>query len=224
MGFWRALSQHISSYSLGSWMVAFFTPGEERKAYIVSVTLIALSAKLAKVDGRVTRDEVAAFKKLVHFDDKDELFVRRLFDLTRQSSAGYEYYAKQAARILSDSPQRLRDILTGLMIIAGADGKFDESEHTFIAKVAEIFGLSKNEFCALAANYGDPHAYCPYAILGIEQGSRRVEIRHAYRALARQYHPDVLDAQGVSKELHDLAQARMAQINRAYQQLMSEGP
>jgi len=50
-----------------------------------------------------------------------------------------------------------------------------------------------------------------YAILGVERGASDDDIRHAYRKLARKYHPDV------SKEAD--AEQRMRDVNEAYQVL-----
>ncbi|VCU71202.1 Curved DNA-binding protein [Pigmentiphaga humi] len=50
-----------------------------------------------------------------------------------------------------------------------------------------------------------------YDILGVERGASEDDIRHAYRKLARKYHPDV------SKEAD--AETRMRDVNEAYQVL-----
>jgi curved DNA-binding protein CbpA len=53
----------------------------------------------------------------------------------------------------------------------------------------------------------------PYAILGVERGATDADIRAAYRALGAKYHPD----RHQGNPLEDLASARMAEINRAYE-------
>jgi curved DNA-binding protein CbpA len=53
----------------------------------------------------------------------------------------------------------------------------------------------------------------PYAILGIKPSATPIEIKHAYRLLARKYHPDVSDAVD--------AEERFKQINQAYKVLSS---
>ena len=49
-----------------------------------------------------------------------------------------------------------------------------------------------------------------YETLGIERNASEDEIRRAYRALAKKYHPDVYEGN------ERIAQARMQEINRAY--------
>lgn len=51
-----------------------------------------------------------------------------------------------------------------------------------------------------------------YELLGVKPGAGRIEIKRAYRRLARRYHPDV-------NQLPD-AHAKMQQINDAYQHLL----
>ncbi|MGH7376159.1 MAG: DnaJ domain-containing protein [Candidatus Methylomirabilales bacterium] len=57
----------------------------------------------------------------------------------------------------------------------------------------------------------------PYAVLGLEPGASREEVKVAYRRLVAQYHPDKVTHLG--KEFQDLAHRRLLQIQRAYQHL-----
>ena len=53
----------------------------------------------------------------------------------------------------------------------------------------------------------------PYEILGVPKNATDDEIKAAYRALARKYHPDNY----VDNPLADLAQEKMKAINEAYE-------
>lgn len=57
----------------------------------------------------------------------------------------------------------------------------------------------------------------PYQILGISHNANEEEVKTAYRELARKYHPD--NYQG--NPLADLANDKMKEINRAYDQVIS---
>ena len=52
----------------------------------------------------------------------------------------------------------------------------------------------------------------PYAILGIRPGATDDEVKSAYRALARKYHPDNYS----NNPLSELAEEKMQEINEAY--------
>ncbi len=57
----------------------------------------------------------------------------------------------------------------------------------------------------------------PYKVLGVDRNASEEEIKKAYRALAKRYHPD-RHADPVAKEL---AEEKMAEINRAYEMIES---
>jgi len=53
----------------------------------------------------------------------------------------------------------------------------------------------------------------PYAVLGVQRTATEAEIRAAYRELVAKYHPD----RHQGNPLEDLAAAKLAEINRAYE-------
>ncbi len=59
----------------------------------------------------------------------------------------------------------------------------------------------------------------PYSILGVSREATDDEIKEAYRALARKYHPDNYDD---DNPLKDLANEKMQQINAAYDTIQKE--
>ena len=58
----------------------------------------------------------------------------------------------------------------------------------------------------------------PYKVLGVTPQTSDDDVKRAYRELARKYHPDNY----VNNPLADLAEARMKEINEAYDTIMSE--
>lgn len=58
----------------------------------------------------------------------------------------------------------------------------------------------------------------PYKVLGVTRNSTDDEIKKAYRALARKYHPDNYQ----DSNLSDLAEEKMKEINEAYDQIQAE--
>jgi DnaJ like chaperone protein len=57
----------------------------------------------------------------------------------------------------------------------------------------------------------------PYLVLGLAPNAPPAEVRRVYRLLVTEHHPDRLIAKGVPEELIDVATAKMAAINLAYQ-------
>lgn len=58
----------------------------------------------------------------------------------------------------------------------------------------------------------------PYSVLGVSENASDDEIKKAYRALSRKYHPDA----NVNNPNKDLAEEKFKQIQTAYQQIMKE--
>lgn len=56
----------------------------------------------------------------------------------------------------------------------------------------------------------------PYAVLGVKASASDEEIKRAYRELAKKYHPDAY----ANNPLADLAEAKMKEINEAYDAIM----
>ncbi|MFQ5534772.1 MAG: TerB family tellurite resistance protein, partial [Sphingomonadales bacterium] len=96
--------------------------GEDMRQTAFTVAVIALGAKMAKADGRVTRDEVETFKKVFRIPPEEAGNVGRFFNQAKQEAHGYEPYARQIANMFRNAPAVLEDLLDALFLIAKADG------------------------------------------------------------------------------------------------------
>lgn len=187
-----------------------------------TMAVIALGAKMAKADGRVTDDEVSAFSRIFRVPPSEEANMRRVFDLARQDTAGFEAYATQIARMFREKPSVLEDILDGLFEIAKADGVLHPGELIFLERVADIFGFAPGEFRRIRASHFGPDAEDPYMILGVDHAASDEEIKRTYRLLVRENHPDSLIARGVPQEFLRLANDKLAAINGAYERIQRQ--
>ncbi len=195
-------------------------PPEESVAFTIGI--VALSAKMAKADGLVTDIEFQAFRKVVRIAPEEEANVRRIFDLARGSTAGFEAYARQLAQILKSKPGALEDLLDGLFFIAAADRAIHEAEIQFLRVVADIFGISESAFNRLCAAYGGPCEPDPYALLLIDPDATDEAVRKAYLYQVREHHPDTLIARGVPEEFVDVATEKLKRVNWAWAQIQKE--
>ena len=196
------------------------TADDRQTAFTIAV--IVLSAKMAKADGHVTRDEVDAFKQAFHIPPEEMAGVSRLFDEARQDARGFEPYAEQVARMFAGEPAVLEELLGGLFHIARADGVFHPAEIDFLRNVAAIFGFSPHAFERIRAAHMGPDEADAYEVLGLSRNATDNEIKQTYRKLIRQYHPDSLMSQGLPQEFIDLATEKMATINAAYDHIEKE--
>lgn len=224
MTIWERISDALAALRAGESLSVVFeklrTPPERSVAFTIAV--VALSAKMAKADGLVTRNEVAAFREVFYIPKEEEENTARLFNLARQDVAGFEDYARRVARMFDTADGTLCDLMEGLFYIAVADGSYHPSEDDFLARVARIFGLPDREFRALRARFVPDAEPNPYDVLGVEHGDDLESIRKAWRQLVRDSHPDRMMARGVPEEAIKLAERRLIAVNKAWDAI-SEG-
>ena len=188
--------------------VALFTP-QHQLAFAVGV--IALSAKMAKADGLITRDEVAAFKQVFDVPKGEMRSVSRIFNAAKQDVAGYETYAGQLAALLGGNRRLLEDVLERLFHIALANGEFHPNEEQFLAHVASLFGFTDAEFGTIKARHASPGEQDPHEVLGVAPEIEDDALEIHYRALLADYQPDEMIARGVPPEF-----AAVGEENRRY--------
>ena len=188
-------------------------PGED-PAFSTAVT--ALGAKLAKADGRAGVDEYATFAEVFQPDAGSEADVRRLYDLARQTTLGFESYARRLARRYRNCPQLLEDVLDGLFHIAAADGAITFDELDYLEQVSDLLGLSPLTFRRLKATHLGLAADDPYAVLGVAPDAPDAEVRAAWRVALSDAHPDRVLGRGLPMEYVEVAHAKAAAINAAF--------
>ena len=195
-------------------------PGLRQIGFTIGV--IALGAKMAKVDGDVSEVEVAAFREFFDVPPGEEENVQGFFDLAKRDAAGFETYARQVAALFPDAPEILENVIEGLFGIARADGEVDAAEADYLAEVARIFGLASSRFeRAKAAALGVMECE-PCVVLGIDPLATDEQIREAWLRQVRANHPDRLMAQGLPEEAIAMANRKLALINDAYDRLRRE--
>lgn len=200
--------------------VADEDPEDNTKSIGFTIAVIALGAKLAKADGEVSRDEVAAFREFFHVPPDQEANVQRFFDQAKRDVAGFEVYARQVARLFKTEPAVLEKLLGGLFNIAKASG-IVPAELAYLRRVAEIFGFDDAAFerirrSHLGAALIDED---PYAVLGQRSSASDDELKTAYRRLMHENHPDLLIGAGMPQEAIQLATQKAAAITAAWQKV-----
>lgn len=209
-----ALGALAAGEGLGAFFDRLSSPPEKSVAFTIAV--IALGAKMAKADGEVTRDEVAAFREVFHIAPEDEAAAARVFNLARQDVAGYRAYATKIAAMFGAGSETLCDVMEGLFHIAVADGTYHPTEDAFLGEVAVIFGLPEARFRSLRSRFVTAPACDAYDVLGVSPDMPTDEIRIVWKQLVRDTHPDAMVARGLPDEAVHLAAKRMADINRAW--------
>jgi DnaJ like chaperone protein len=223
MSIWTRILDALHALRQGEGLSAILdhlrAPPERSVAFTIAV--IALGAKLAKADGQVTRGEVSAFRRVFVIPPEEEGNAARVFNLARQDVAGFDLYASKIAAMFPARDPVLMDVMEGLFEIAVADDDFDPREEAFLQEVAQIFGLTDACFTCLCARFVRNGAPDPYEVLSIPHDAPLDMARAAWKQAVRETHPDRLAARGVPPEAVKLAEHRLRDINRAWEEIQN---
>lgn len=221
MSIWERIADALAALASGEGLSEVFerlrAAPETTVAFAIAV--IALGAKMAKADGQVTRNEVAAFREVFYIPPEEEANAARVFDLAREDVAGFDGYARQIARMFGERKAPLIDLVEGLFHVAIADGDLHPAENAFLQTVAEIFGIPDREFRRIRAQFSPDHHPDPHDVLGVEPDTPMTDIRKRWQSLVRETHPDSLRARGLPDEAIRLAEKRLIVINEAWEEL-----
>lgn len=197
-------------------------PAPPHSTVAFTIAIVALGAKMAKADGRVTAEEVAAFKQVFEIAPEDMASIARVFDLARQDTAGFQAYADKIARLFGGNKLLLQDILEALFHVATADDVLHPAEDQFLAEVARQFGFTDSEYAYVRAHFAVGDDDDPYRILSLTPAASGDEVRAQYRRLVSENHPDRYVARGLPPETIEIANRKLAAINAAYEAIARE--
>ena len=186
-----------------------------------TIGVIVLSAKMAKADGKVTEDEIRAFKEKINVPDSEIKNVAKLWDQAKKTTEGFEIYAKQIADLLEKNSSVLEELLKLLIIIALADGKITIPEIKYLKEVGNIFGFSEEDFERIYSSKSGVSSD-PYQILGISRDASIDEIKQKWKQLAINHHPDRLISQGIPEDLIHKSTSRLKEINNAWDTIQNK--
>ena len=196
-----------------------------RRDQLFAICVVVLSAKLAKCDGLVKREEIDAFRRQFRIPPEAVRDIGRLFDQARDSADGFEPYAVQLGEAFADNLGMLEDVLAALFVIARSDGAVNNRELDFLSRTHRGFRLEQAAWDrARGAMPRQPPSDEPdaYMVLGVARSSTAVEIRATWRRLMRENHPDSLAARGVPAEFIARANEKVARINAAWDRIKRE--
>ena len=186
---------------------------------VFAIALIILTAKLAKADGYVSKEELIAIKDKLKIPEHEMDQVGKIFNKAKEDSLGYEPYAQQIAQIYKNNRAVLDEVINILFYIAEADGKVSESEITMIRNIAIIFGINQSQFDGIRESRKGSDKLNPYIVLGCSSNDNFATIRKKYLQLSKEHHPDALMSKGIPQEVIEESKKKMRAINSAFDQI-----
>ena len=209
---------------------------DSRRSMIFCASVAAMLAKIAKADGRVSRDEIAgvemAFERL-GFSPEARAYAINVFRKAKDDSRPIRVYAAEFAQVV-DSVE-VRELLYEILWdVACADGRVGQAELAMLREVPRALRIRQGWFDFFVSSrlrggpYGgagapprDPLAEA-YGILGASASDSSDELKRKYRELAKKNHPDALRAQGLPEAMVSKATERMSRINDAWAAIRKE--
>ena len=221
MSFWRKIAG-LAVRGIDEAECELCPPGPPGADPAFSTAVTALGAKLAKADGLAQSQEYAAFSTIFQADDGSEGAVRRLYQLARQTTRGFEGYARRLRKRYGGCPELLEDVLDGLFHIASSDGVVTGDELAYLERVGELFGLSPLTVRRLKATHLGAGDDDPYVILDVPADAPDDVVRSAWRSRLSEAHPDRMRARGLPAAFIEVAEAKASAINAAFSQIQRE--
>ncbi len=194
------------------------TPAHESLAF--TNALVALSAKLAAVDGTPNKAEYQAFEALFG-GQQDAGYMRSLFVKYQSDRSSALQFARQVASMTAGDGALHQELLQRLVRIATADAALNAGEMEYLRAVADALGIERETFRSILGGHMVA-ATSPYAVLGISSAANDNEIRARYMAQVQKLHPDRYLAAGASAETVALLSEQLAALNAAYHDIRAK--
>src|SRR3990167_403720 len=228
----RSFSQNQHTYTRNQF--AGFKLNKDALAHSELGLFVALSAKVAKADGRV--DELEAELVSNMFTDISALFpdpeatkklLKEIFDEEKNAPHNLDLVAQALYKTLEKDVHKRQKMVEFLVNLTYIDGTLSQSEEDMLHRIAYHLGFSERDLKAMMERFGSYHRNSvkessidqAYALLGVTAEATNDEVKKAYRALVREYHPDIIKSQGASDEYLKEATEKVQDINAAYEMI-----
>ena len=221
--FGHAFDKSDEKYLEGS-AVPGVSTGEQAQ-FMFFVAAFSMLAKLAKADGRVSKEEIDSIEKFMlydlNLDPQSRQVAMNIFRTAIQSPETFESFALQFYGQFSGQPQML-DLMVDIMLrVSFADGVMSPGEEKLIFTAVRIFNFSDEHYRQIRSRYiKDVDKY--YAILGCSPGDPDDRIKRQYRKRVAEYHPDKIASKGLPEEFTKFANQKFGEIQDAYENIKKE--
>ena len=185
--------------------------------YDIPTMLMALSAAVMKADGKVLKIELDYVKQFFSQQFGNQFNSRHLQVLKQFLDSERIPINEICNDIRNRMPVEVRSQLVHYLFgIAKADGNVAESELNSIENIANLLGVSQQEFISLKNMfYRDVNS--DYKILGVTSSASNEEVKKAYRKMAIAHHPDKVASMG--EEYQKGAKEKFLKIQEAYENI-----
>ncbi|MDM8542832.1 co-chaperone DjlA [Desulfococcaceae bacterium HSG9] len=202
-----------------------FLSNSEETQFTFFLAVFSMLAKVAKIDGRVSKAEIAAIEQFMDHDLNLDFNSKRLainiFNAAIKSDQTFHAFAHQFYNRFQHQPQMLHTMIDILLRVSSADGNISNSEEKLISDAVGIFNFSNFEYRNLRDKYQKTNDKY-YVVLGCNRNDSMEQIKKQYRKLVFEYHPDKIASKGLPEEFTKLASDKFREIQEAYELIKKE--
>lgn len=217
-------------------------PGDRERVQTAFFTAtFSVMGRVAKADGRITKDEIVLAEAIMSDMELSTDMRRLAIDLFQQGKAEdfpLEEIVNQFRRECHRRVTLIQMFVEIQLQAAYADGVMDPAEEALLLSICEQLGVPDFLFRRLermvhaeyqtesksSNNVSEIEAALPtlenaYAILSVSSHASDAEVKKAFRRLTNQHHPDKLVAKGLPEEMMKIAAHKTHEIRKAYEKI-----
>jgi DnaJ like chaperone protein len=200
-------------------------------------TAFEVMGQIAKIDGRVSEDEVRVARRIMQGMRLTEEQVQSAIEhFTRGKRADYPLEARLTA--LAEQLRGRGDLARAFVQIqlqsAIGAGNVGADKRQVLWRVANALGVNRAELAQLEAivrgfersGTAQPTAAqsldAAYRVLGVAPQATNDEVKTAYRRLMNQHHPDKLVARGLPQSMIGVAEQKTHEVRTAYERIKTQ--
>jgi len=193
---------------------------------------IALVAKVAKADGRVS--ELEAQLIAIMFDDISGIFIEKyktrnilkeIFNEEKERDDDTKEVAQSLNILLGRSRLKRKQYVEFLIQLAFVDSGVCADEDKVLREIIHELNISTDEYDAMLSRFENMMQNKQNTmslaeackILGVNEDDDMNTIKKSHRKLVREYHPDIIKSQDKDESYIEEATAKTQEINQAYQ-------
>lgn len=195
---------------------------------------VALTAKVAKADGHVDKLEAELIGNM--FNDISAVFpesertkaiLKEIFKIEKEIVYNIDETALALQRLIGRDRHKRHMMMAFLVNLAYIDGHLSHAEEKMLLKIATLLHFDNSEIEAMLRQVSGMHQHATshrsleeaYTLLESSADDSLDTVKKRYRKLVRQYHPDIIKAQGADDNYIDQATEKVQQINAAYEMI-----
>lgn len=199
---------------------------QAQQQMIFFTAAFSMVGKLAKADGRICEDEIAAIRRVANetlgLDDATRRYAIEVMNQSKQSPESFGDYARQFGQLFGQQPDMCQFMMSFLFEVAMADGSLHAEEERLLIEAKQAFRIPDSIYQSLHARFvghQKPSSFGlneHYQTLGVSADISDAELKKSYRQKVAEYHPDKIEGKGLPPEFIKFANDKLAEINAAY--------